>query len=228
MDNRKQIPPVTVARYLRNHKGLSMDSVANELGLSFQTLFNAEQGGQTNLNSLRKLASFYHVTLDCLARNDLAAAATQLFSPAIHGRRMKALLREKQKMYDEIGDRGERLVIERERARLAGTPFAMAVNGNVSEDVTAGFDALSFDEYGKPIYIEAKTTVGGEDTPFYMSRRELEFLRTCYERGDNYQLHRLYDLNEADHCGTKILTAEELLHEYEFIPVSYLVRRCTI
>jgi hypothetical protein len=61
-----------------------------------------------------------------------------------------------------------------------------------------------------------------------MSRRELEFLRACYERGDNYQLHRLYDLNEADHCGTKILTAEELLHEYEFIPVSYLVRRCAI
>lgn len=228
MDRKKQRPPVTVARYLRNHRGLSREAVANALGLSSLTLLNAEHGGQTRLDSLRKLAKYYRVSLDCLARNDLAAAASQLYSPAIHGGRVKSLLREKQKTFDEIGDRGERLVIERERARLKKTPFALAVNGNVSEDVTAGFDVLSFDEYGRPIYIEAKTTVGGEDTPFYMSRRELEFARACRENGDNYQLHRLFDLDEADHCGTQILSAEELLHEYEFIPVSYLVRRCAV
>ena len=137
---------------------------------------------------------------------------------------MKTLLREKQKKYDEIGDRGERLVIEQERVRLADTPFALAVNGNVSEDMTAGFDVLSFDTYGKPIYIEVKTTVGGENTPFYMSRRELEFARTCCENGDYYELRRLFDLDEADHCGTQTLSAEEFLSEYEFIPVSYQVR----
>lgn len=95
MDRKKQRPPVTVARYLRNHRGLSREAVANALGLSSLTLLNAEHGGQTRLDSLRKLAKYYRVSLDCLARNDLAAAASQLYSPAIHGGRVKSLLREK-------------------------------------------------------------------------------------------------------------------------------------
>ena len=226
MDKEKKRPPVTVARYLRSFKGLSMEAVAKKLGISYLTLFNVEHGGNTRLDSLRKLADLYHVTLDCLARNDFAAAAAQLYSPAIHGGRVKSLLREKQKRYDEIGDCGERLVVEHERARLADTPFALAVNGNVSEDLTAGFDVLSFDEYGKPIYIEVKTTVGGEDTPFYMSRCEIEFARSCRENGENYQLHRLYGLDEKEQCFTRVLSAEELLREYEFVPVTYQVRRC--
>ena len=225
MDREKQRPPITVARYLRNFNGLSMETAANKLGISYLTLFNLEHGGKTRLDSLRKLADFYHVTLDCLARNDFGAAAAQLYSPTIRNGRVKALLREKQQRYDEIGDRGERLVVEHERTRLSNTPFALAVNGNVAEDLTAGFDVLSFDEFGKPIYIEAKTTIDGADTPFYMSRRELEFARTCYENEDNYQLHRLYNLDDANQYATKILSAEELFRDYEFVPVSYQVRR---
>lgn len=218
--------PLTVARYLRNFRGLSMMSLAERLHLPFMTVLNLEHGRGSNLGTLRKAAKFYGVSLDCLARNDMAAAASQISSPAIRSNRTKTVLREKQTKCDRIGDRGERIVIERERRRLAGTPYALAVNGNASEDLTAGFDVLSFTAEGIPIYIEVKTTVLGKDDEFFISRGELEFAQRCKERGLLYQLHRVYDLDEeSGTCSVVVYTADELLRSFELVPVNYKVRR---
>ena len=221
--------PLTVARYLRSFRGLSMMGVADRLHLPFLTVLNLEHGRGSSLGTLRKAARFYGVSLDCLARNDMAAAATQLTSPAIRSNRTKTILREKQQRCDRVGDCGERIVIERERNRLAGTPYELAVNGNASEDLTAGFDVLSFTTEGVPIYIEVKTTVLGKDDDFFISRGELEFAQRCRERGLQYQLHRVYKLNEdTGDCSVVVFTADELLRSFELIPVSYKVRRCAV
>ena len=217
--------PLTVARYLRHFRGLTMMELADKLRLPYPTVFSLEHGQGTNLNSLRRVAEYYRVSLDCLARNDMAAAATQLTCPAIRSNRTKKILREKQKRRDAIGDHGERIVIERERKRLAGTPYELAVNGNVSEDLSA-FDVLSFSEDGIPIYIEVKTTVLGKDDDFFISRNELEFARTCKERGLLYQLHRVYALDEVSgSCSVAVLTADELLRSFVSEPATYKVRR---
>ena len=222
--NRKY--PLTVARYLRQFRGLSMMSLADKLRLPYLTVSSLEHGKSTNLGTLRRVADYFGVSLDCLARNDMAAAATQLTSRAIRSNRMKTILREKQSKRDAIGDCGERIVIERERRRLAGTPYELAVNGNASEDVTAGFDVLSFTREGIPVYIEVKTTVLGRDDDFYISRNELEFAKSCKKRGLLYQLHRVYSLDEAsERCSVAVFTADELLRGFDFQPVSYKVRR---
>ena len=103
--------------------------------------------------------------------------------------------------------------------------FADAVNGSVSEDMSAGFDVLSFDEGGNPIYIEVKTTSYAENAPFYMSRKEYNFVQQCAEDGTEYQLHRVFDLRENGDHKVRVLTAQELLEDYAFIPSTYLVRR---
>ena len=217
---------LTVARYLRHFRGLTMMELADRLRLPYPTVFSLEHGQGTNLNSLRRVAEFYRVSLDCLARNNMAAAATQLTCPAIRSNRTKKILREKQQRRDATGDHGERIVIERERKRLAGTPYELAVNGNASEDVAAGFDVLSFTCDGVPIYIEVKTSVLGRDDDFFMSRSELEFAKTCRERGLLYQLHRVYDLDEATgNCSVTVYSVDELLRCFELIPVNYRVRR---
>ena len=217
---------LTVARYLRHFRGLTMMELADKLRLPYPTVFSLEHGQGTNLNSLRRVAEFYRVSLDCLARNNMAAAATQLTCPAIRSNRTKKILREKQQRRDATGDHGERIVIERERKRLAGTPYELAVNGNASEDVAAGFDVLSFTCDGVPIYIEVKTSVLGRDDDFFMSRSELEFAKTCRERGLLYQLHRVYDLDEATgNCSVTVYSVDELLRCFELIPVNYRVRR---
>ena len=217
---------LTVARYLRHFRGLTMMELADKLRLPYPTVFSLEHGQGTNLNSLRRVAEFYRVSLDCLARNNMAAAATQLTCPAIRSNRTKKILREKQQRRDATGDHGERIVIERERKRLAGTPYELAVNGNASEDVAAGFDVLSFTCDGVPIYIEVKTSVFGRDDDFFMSRNELEFAKTCKARGLLYQLHRVYDLDEATgSCSVTVYSVDELLRCFELVPVNYRVRR---
>ena len=218
--------PLTVARYLRQFRGLSMMALADKLRLPYLTVFNLEHGQGANLNSLRRVAEYYRVSLDCLARNDLTAAAAQLTSRAIRSNRSKDAMRSKQRRNDTIGDHGERIVIERERKRLAGTPYELAVNGNASEDLSAGFDVLSFTCDGVPIYIEVKTTVLGKDDDFFMSRNELDFAKTCKERGLLYQLHRVYALDEATgSCSVTVYSVDELLRCFELIPVNYRVRR---
>ena len=232
MENKRRIrkdpskPLLTVARYLRNFRGMSMLELSDQLGLPYRTVFNLEHNGKANLGTLRRFAAFYDVPLDCLARNNLSAIASTLNSPAIRSNRARAFLHQVQKRREEIGDCGERLVIERERERLTDSPYALAVNGNVSDDLTAGFDILSFTQDGVPIYIEVKSTVQGKDEVFFMSRGEIEFAQRCQERGLLYQLHRVYKLNEkTNRCSVYVLSADDLLRDYEFIPVSYQVRR---
>ncbi len=74
-----------------------------------------------------------------------------------------------------------------------------------------------------------KTTVLGKDDDFFISRGELEFAQRCRERGLQYQLHRVYNLNEdTGDCSVVVFTADELLRSFELIPVSYKVRRCAV
>ena len=223
---RKRKDTLSVVGYLRNFRGMSMEALADAAGVKYLTVFNAEHRKSMSLGSLQAIAGCLGVSLDCLARGDLAAAVSQLYCPAIRANNMKQVLRERQRKRNEIGDRGERLVVERERERLADTQFAMAVNGTASDDVSAGFDVLSFDaEAGTPIYIEVKTTCGDERTPFYLSRGELEFLQTCADNGDDYQLHRIFNLDDSGRYDMQILTADDVIKDYELVPVTYQVRR---
>ncbi len=106
--------PLTVARYLRNFRGLSMMSLAERLHLPFMTVLKLEHGRGSNLGTLRKAAKFYGVSLDCLARSDMAATASQISSPAI-----RSNLR-----YQELAERlgvgsreAARVICKRETAR---------------------------------------------------------------------------------------------------------------
>ncbi len=55
-----------------------------------------------------------------------------------------------------------------------------------------GYDLKSFDEKGKEIFIEVKSTEGSLGTPFYFTRNEINKME---ELGDKYYLYRVYNLN---------------------------------
>lgn len=228
MTKETESSPMNVYRYLRSIRGLSRQEVADATGICALTVFSLEHGRPALLGSLQKLASFYGVSLDCLARNDITSAAKQTYATTLRGGKIKSVFREKQKQCDRLGDLGEQLVLEHERERLKGTPFADAVNGSVSEDMSAGYDILSFKEDGKPVYIEVKATSYAENAPFYMSRKEYNFVQQCAEDGTEYQLHRVFDLRENGDHKVRVLRAQELLENYTFIPSAYLVRRKSI
>lgn len=102
-----------------------------------------------------------------------------------------------------LGDAGELLVLNFERARLilAGKE-ALAANIEHTAKVRgdhAGYDILSFEASGAERLIEVKTTKYDEDTPFFVTRNEVA---TSERHASQYQLYRLFEFRESPRLFT--------------------------
>jgi Domain of unknown function (DUF3883) len=96
----------------------------------------------------------------------------------------------------KLGREGEELVVhfERERLNQRDRPdLAKKIRWISEEDGDgAGYDILSFDEKGKERFLEVKTTVGSDTTPFYITRNELSL---SSERPEAFRLCRVFDFS---------------------------------
>lgn len=94
----------------------------------------------------------------------------------------------------KLGEAGEKRVYLTEKTRLkeAGRPdLAQKVRWVSKEDGDgAGYDILSFDERGSERFLEVKTTIGHNRTPFFLTRNEKEFAE---ESSDRFRIFRLYE-----------------------------------
>jgi hypothetical protein len=83
---------------------------------------------------------------------------------------------------------------EREKLqRLDRSDLAKKIRWISEEDGDgAGYDILSYDETGKERFLEVKTTVGSDVTPFYITRNELSF---SSERPEAFRLCRVFDFS---------------------------------
>ena len=93
-----------------------------------------------------------------------------------------------------LGLAGEEFVVsyERERLRQAGEKRLgdRVEHIAVAKGDGLGYDVLSFDVDGRERFIEVKTTSFGKQTPFFVSRNELEFSDLAR---DQYHLYRLFE-----------------------------------
>jgi len=101
--------------------------------------------------------------------------------------------------HKEIGDAGEELVKQYEKDRLNAANLPLLADKVESVLDGKGYDLISFNIDGSPIYIEVKTTVGGELMPFNYTINEYLFAENY---PNNYCIYRLYnfddDTNTAD------------------------------
>ena len=115
------------------------------------------------------------------------ARLVRKFDPAARDERNRAL-----------GRLGEERVLKSEEARLRAAgrdDLARKVKWVAQEGGDgAGFDILSFSARGAERYLEVKTTTGGEQTPFFLSRNEKNFAE---ERPEGFRIFRLYDFARA-------------------------------
>jgi hypothetical protein len=92
-----------------------------------------------------------------------------------------------------LGRAGERLVFDIERRTLetCQRPDLARKVRWISQEIGdgAGYDILSFDPTGQELLIEVKTTNGGPQTPFFISRNEF---RVAAEQADAWRLYRVH------------------------------------
>lgn len=103
---------------------------------------------------------------------------------------------ENEKAKKRIGDLGELLVLKYEQAKMKTLsskkqPEHIAKTKGDGE----GYDILSYDKSGEEIFIEVKTTTGNYDTPFFITRNELE--KSINEK-EKFYLYRLYNFDEKE------------------------------
>lgn len=134
----------------------------------------------------------------------------------------------KQIRENKLGLIGELMVLEYETKRLIklGRDDLIQHIKHISKDEgdAAGFDILSFDEYGNEIYIEVKTTTGNQDTPFFISQNELAF---SVKNSENYYLYRVYNLNAKKRAAQFYIVKGNLTESFQFSAVHYISESLT-
>ncbi|CAF30315.1 MrcB family domain-containing protein [Methanococcus maripaludis] len=126
----------------------------------------------------------------------------------------------------KLGSSGEKLVYDYEVSFLNenGCPNLAKNVKHVSEEDGdgAGYDILSYDLKGNEKYIEVKTTKNGKNTPFIVSRNELEFSK---EYGDKYYIYRVYEFNPKNKSGKFYVVNGPIDQEFNLEPKEYYVKR---
>lgn len=129
---------------------------------------------------------------------------------------------EEEKKRKEIGDLGEQFIYfqECEKIKKYKLPKGKQVEW-VSRDKGdgLGYDILSYDEAGNEMYIEVKTTLGAENTSFFISANELEKSK---QEKEKFYLYRVYEFNKKNVVG-KYSIRKGSLEALCLVPMSYRV-----
>lgn len=215
--------PCSLLFFLRTSRGLTQTKLSRLCRVNINSICQCElRGAPMTLGNLRRLAEFFKVPMDALARNDFSVVADM---PPVEQRRTDAFrnhLRKNRTRMEIIGNLGEDFVAAQERLKLKGTPYEDRINTGLADDKKGVCDMMSFDPAtGTPIFIEVKATDKGEDKELNFSREELEFLRHCAQNHIPYELHRVFYVG-TDKIAQTIYTAQEVLDTFEFLPTTYV------
>ncbi len=177
---------------LRNYQELLALKVSEHIVRIDEIPVSVSIEPSNELAGLGEAASFYFEAPPELRRHsddtpEYIAALARKFDPIERDMRNRAL-----------GEAGERFVFNHEKRFLSligRNDLADSVRWIAKEEGDgAGYDVLSFTDRGDKKYIEVKTTVGSERTPFFVSRNEHNF---CKHNVDRYNLVRLFNFRKG-------------------------------
>jgi Domain of unknown function (DUF3883) len=149
--------------------------------------------------------------------NDLFVPPPAL-TEKVTSERLRRLVRkfdpaERDRRNRDLGKAGEEFALEVERRRLtdAGRPdLSNKIRWVSNEDGDgAGYDILSFHLTGSKRLLEIKTTNGAAETPFYVSRNELE---VSQQRPEDWLIYRVHTFAQAPRIFTLTPPLERVLH----------------
>ena len=214
---------VSALRMKRMHEGLRQIDVARQCKLTPSEISRFDRGiFNIKLEKAQRVAEFCHMQLNDLVHHNYDAVIATFKGPPKVNEALSKHFREKRELRDRVGKDGEKLVAEQEREKLAGTPYANAVNPYFANDPSAGFDILSVTPDGELLYIEVKTTTQHDEDGFYMTAGERAFMETCFKEGKRYELRRVCNIDSLKKRRVITYTPQDLM-AMTFEPVEYRV-----
>lgn len=99
------------------------------------------------------------------------------------------------KIQKELGDAGEEFVYQFERAKVKKYKLSKNRKVRMASKLDGdgwGYDILSYDKHGNPMYIEVKTTTGPKNGSIFITANELEMSERYSEQ---YYLYKVYNFN---------------------------------
>ncbi|WP_209122721.1 DUF3883 domain-containing protein [Alkalihalobacillus sp. BA299] len=121
----------------------------------------------------------------------------------------------------KIGLMGEEFVLKIEKERLSQELNEKVIHISLEEGDGAGYDILSYEESGKPKFLEVKTTTGQRETPFYLTENEKAFIE---EFGNEAEIVRVYEFDLETGTGKIFrMNGENFLASVNLQSVAYKV-----
>lgn len=174
-----------------NYQGMLAIEVSNYLKEHRENLekaFNNFSDGNVNTNE------FHSPTFENIL--DTEPVNSKINEEKVQYRPIKINYLEREQNNRQLGEEGERLVMEYEKWRLTKEGNEGLANKIewVSKDLGdgAGYDILSKNANGTDRYIEVKTTKLSKETPIYLTRTELNFASL---KGKAFYLYRVFNFN---------------------------------
>lgn len=212
-----------VVDLLRVYLGLETWTLAHRAGVTLQELADVLYGGVVGgIEKFQKLAAYFGLPVDLLVRNDYRAVPESFFDthPPLPDSYHPVAPQV------EIGNKGEQLILEMERARVAQqfsglSHLVMKIDGRPLD--VNGFDVLSFDDLGRPMAIEIKSSADNTIQCIFTAA-ELEFARSFTEAGYRYRIVLISNLGNARQAIQSYDFAE-YAQNHTFRPLSYVYKQ---
>lgn len=219
----KSTSPNSLLLYLRTSRRLSQTKLSKLAGVNLNTICQCElRGVPLSLENLRRLADFFDVSLDALAKSDLSVLADL---PPIVQNSFRHCVRKTQCEADSISRAGENFVARQELEKLKGTSCEGKVNTDLTSSAKTCCDIVSFDPATyQPVFIKVTSIAGEEDEALSFNRAELGFLMRCVQDNIAYRLHLVHHAGSSGITQT-VYTAQQILDTFDFEATGYITSR---
>ena len=213
-----------IIQVIRHYLGLTQQELARQAGISQPDLCEMEiKAPYGRIDKYKRLSDYLGISVHALVTNNCALIPDSFFEKHIP----KNYTNEVSGHNLELGRSGEETVFHMEQQRLSkiNTSLSRLVLPFYKLRYRPGYDILSFNDTGRPIYIEVKTS--SEDSPdFVLTKQEYMTAIKLTDIGETYQIFRFSNWgnkNQALH----IFDFQDLRTSHDITPSSYLCSSTT-
>ncbi len=204
---------ITVLREYLNMTQQELAKRANITSCDLSEIENMEPFG--HIMKYERLSKALGVDVDLLVRDIPAAVPASFFeqySPVLY-----------QKDNGSMGRAGEEEVLRLEKERLDSrfeTLSKLVVLQFKMPNSGKGYDILSFDDNGRPIFIEVKTTANGAEQDFRLTAKEFDVAQKLTKKGEQYFIYRWTGWGTTEQTLHKI-SFQEMVDGARMAPIGY-------